>query len=869
MRKGIAIIVRECAGFPRTSEAVRLGVPTPRGALFDCRRVVLENGAGDGIPAQARALASWPDGSVKWLLLDALVAVNANATAAFRLTHTESRASLDRHGLPAVVLRTEAGRMVVDTGAAMFGVPQNGSSLLDSVLVAGVDRIGAGGIRAELTTPTGAAIAASIETAVIEEDGPLRVTIRQDGLFAGRGGKIALGFAARITFVAGSASARIEFQIANRRAARHPGGLWDLGDPGSQWIKDLSLTISPPEAATGVRWYAEEPAGAQHGDPASLTIYQDSSGGERWDSPNHLDWKGRLSVAFRGYRVQGEGGRLVASGLRATPALQVISKGGWLALAVQDFWQNFPKALRWADGVVSVGLFPGESCSLFELQGGERKRHLAFFDFGRTDEACRIPTLQNPVQVWVDPAWVAETGVLPFLAQEEQEADPRYQHYVGTLVDGPYSFLAKREIVDEYGWRNFGDLYADHEAVHHREPGCFVSHYNNQYDIVFGAAIHYLRSANPRWHELIGDAARHTIDIDLYHTDEDRPAYANGYFWHTDHYRPAATCTHRTYSGRNGGKGYGGGPSNEHNYTSGLLLYHYLSGDPEAASAVRALADWVLAMDDGSRTLLGLVDDAPTGAATQTRELGYHKPGRGAGNSINALVDAYVLTGERGYLDKAEEFVRRCIHPQDDIDALALDEPESRWSYLVFLQVLGKYLALKAELGEHDYPYCYAQDSLIHYAKWMQRCEVPYKDVLHMVEIPTETWPAHDIRKSCVFDLASHFGPPELAAAFGERAGFFFDRCLTDVLSFETAYLTRPQVIICVNGALRDHFASSPGTGAGHVRHGYRFGHPEVFVPQRLRWKATASRKGGMLLSEVRRAISGAASRFLPRGPRS
>ena len=100
--------------------------------------------------------------------------------------------------------------------------------------------------------------------------------------------------------------------------------------------------------------------------------------------------------------------------------------------------------------------------------------------------------------------------------------------------------------------------------------------------------------------------------------------------------QPAATCTHRTYSRRNARGPYGGGPSNEQNYTSGLLQYYFLSGDPEAASSIVEVANWVMAMDDGARTLLGAFVDAPTGLASKTRDNDFHKPGRGAGNSINA-----------------------------------------------------------------------------------------------------------------------------------------------------------------------------------------------------------------------------------------
>ena len=44
--------------------------------------------------------------------------------------------------------------------------------------------------------------------------------------------------------------------------------------------------------------------------------------------------------------------------------------------------------------------------------------------------------------------------------------------------------------------------------------------------------------------------------------------------------------------------------------------------------------------DDGAGTVLRHLDRGPTGLATKTRDFGYHGPGRGAGNSIEALLDA-------------------------------------------------------------------------------------------------------------------------------------------------------------------------------------------------------------------------------------
>jgi len=313
-------------------------------------------------------------------------------------------------------------------------------------------------------------------------------------------------------------------------------------------------------------------------------------------------------------------------------------------------------------------------------------------------------------------------------------------------------------------------------------------------------------------------------------------------------------CTHRTYSARNGKSGsYGGGPSNEHNYTSGLLHYFYLTGDQEAADAVLELADWVIGMDDGSRTLLGVIDEGPSGGASSTASTLYHKAGRGAGNSINALIDAYSLSNDRRYMTKGEELLQRCIHPQDDIAALRLEEPEHRWSYLVFLQVLGKYLGTKLELGEVDYMFSYARASLIHYADWMVKNEVPYKDVLYKVEIPTETWPAHDIRKCHVFHLAAKYGPPERRMVYREKAEVFFERCLSDLLSFETAYLTRPMVILTVYGAVHSYFQKYGCSDFTFESHNYNFGQPLNFRPQKARVKRQLLVKAGVIAKEAKR----------------
>ena len=225
-----------------------------------------------------------------------------------------------------------------------------------------------------------------------------------------------------------------------------------------------------------------------------------------------------------------------------------------------------------------------------------------------------------------------------------------------------------------------------------------MSHYNNQYDPVGGFLYQFWRTGDPRWWTQCLELAAHVADIDIYHTDQDKSGYNQGLFWHTCHYIDAARATHRAYPTGT----CGGGPSSEQNYTTGLMLHHLATGDPSSREAALGLAQFVLLIEDGARTVFRWLDRGDTGIASASRTPDYHGPGRAPGNSLNALVDGHRMTGERRFLDKAEQIIRRCSHPRQDIEPLELLDAENRWFYTMYLQSLGKYLDWKVELGELD-----------------------------------------------------------------------------------------------------------------------------------------------------------------------
>ena len=90
----------------------------------------------------------------------------------------------------------------------------------------------------------------------------------------------------------------------------------------------------------------------------------------------------------------------------------------------------------------------------------------------------------------------------------------------------------------------------------------------------------------------------------------------------------------------------GGGPSPDQNYTTGLMLHYFLTGDAASRETVIDSAQWVIDMDDGTKTIFRWLDRGDTGLASASGRTGYHGPGRGPANSLNALLDGHRLTGD-------------------------------------------------------------------------------------------------------------------------------------------------------------------------------------------------------------------------------
>ncbi len=682
----VPLTVEESNGYIRRSETATSGVPLPRGTVKDLSGLAILDAKGDAVPAQFEALATWPDGTVKWLLVNFVANSPANAKTQYRLTDSGKRPA----GSPPLAVSEREDAVTVETGVLRCVLNRKSFDLFQEVYLdhdrngqfsdaERVTRSEAGaGIRLldakgrEMSSRWG-----KVESFKVEAKGPVRATVAVKGALADSDGERFLNYTARLHFYAGSGFVRVFFTLENPDpTVPVPGAHWVLGRPGGRFFEDLSLLANlrfsgPIQLSVG-----DGPSDIL--DRVVLTgkggIYQDSSGGENWFHRNHMTHEGRIPLRFQGARAFLDGVEPY-SRKRPDAWLHVCDRQYGLAVAVRHFWQNFPKALSAEpDGSVRVALWPEEFAAAHELQGGEIKTHeMAFFfhtgNQGSTRSENRVATamgsLHDPLYVRAPAEWYILTGIFDDAVVYDPDRFTGYERFQqGALMAKGTNLRADQETIDEYGWRNFGDTWAKNETDQTRGPQSgrqVVNHYNLEYDLGYGMLFQSLRTMGTElsreWWDFAEAALRHESDIDVYHSASDsrnHGVYNGGKYTHTQHGVEAVDSTHRgsprlTWFGSlRWPWGAGSSPESGHFNTRGQLCYYYMTGDRRVLESALEQSELVYRK------------------VTENRFAQIDQVSREAGNNLQILTDAYLLTWDEKYREAAEK-------------VLAATAPEKQW----------------------------------------------------------------------------------------------------------------------------------------------------------------------------------------------
>ena len=314
----LILSVRNSTDVARHSAPVRSGVPFPQGVLGSSRTMRLLDSSGSEIALQTRPLGRWPDGTVKWALMDFQADVPASSEAEYTLEYG-SAVSRGTYEKPLRVSEDESG-VTVDTGRlrirwdrSEFGpfseITRVGEQYVDGsdVVVTGMD----GGEYRSTNAKT--------ESLEIEESGPVHCIVRAEGSHVSDEGGRLLRSVFRVHAYAGAGDVRVDHTFEN----------------------DNSETAFTDIASMHMRFATDGGAGENH------QIAQ-----------THDD-------------------RSVVNGQVGDARLRGHGRAGDVEVELVDFWQQYPKSLRTSAEGIEIGLCP--SIGQEDYRSGRRGRVQAVF----------------------------------------------------------------------------------------------------------------------------------------------------------------------------------------------------------------------------------------------------------------------------------------------------------------------------------------------------------------------------------------------------------------------------------------------------------------------------------------------------------
>ena len=696
-REGVTLTVREPVGLARRAEPVTSGVPLPEGAVRGATRLRLANADGRSVPCQFTVQARWPDGSVKWVLLDFQTDVSARGTVRYTLAETGGR---DPAPEGAVVARETEQGVELDNGGIRIGFRRDRRGLFHALAKDGAALLAAErAADAVLTDGAGKVWRASAPVRLeVEHRGPLRTTVRVQGRFEDESGETIhdgkVGYDLRATLRAGRNELDLDFTLRNdgwygyrnesRRRRRRP----------RQWLHIRSLRLDMPLAtgseadttfAVGGKTFALGPDGAVEGiqwyQPPTFNALGEVGIVTRFGRVNLAPHARAAGMArhHKGFYVAWtENGSLTAEPGRASgEAMLALGNGRTLRLANRDFWQNWPRGFAAAregeNGPTALsfvmlpegGRWPETleafQAGTYQFEGGRRKTASLRLSLD-ADDAEPARRLDTPLTAQAATAWYRDTGAVLPLPDEsgaaESDPDPdaearaRYErmqrakvvreagddagaHRADHRRYGKVSIPHLQELYPDMfaGWMNYGDLIWDH--------GYCSLHYDWPYSML----IHHLRLGDREFLDVAEAMVRHRYDIDQYHV-EDTAAHLGGFQRYEKgehgHLRRQAEKYDRALANWE----INAGPS--HTWNRGLLLHWALTGDPRSLDAAEQ-----------------------NGRAYRRFFYGQHKLGekeklpwrqfRVPGWAIENWLALYEYTGKPEYLDWANEIFDKSL----------------------------------------------------------------------------------------------------------------------------------------------------------------------------------------------------------------
>lgn len=564
---------------PAGAKAVSFGVPFKKGEVTPKTALELHGTSGELISSDQWTMASWPDGSIKWL---GVAAVVPGGTSEAKLIKVKKA----QESVGTVLTADEGDKYRISTGAITAIVPKSGSSVLEALYV-GDTKVG--GAADLVVSEGGRQYVSQISGVTLEQNGSVRATIKVEGKHrCAESGREWLPFILRMYFYKDSDQVKLVHSF-----------VFD-GDQDKDFISSLGLRFRVPlreemynrhvaftSEDNGV-WAepiqplhgrrvimdpkAKRPAPGQKFDPSAPRtpgIQEQQMEGKRIPNHDEFNEQGKFLIAnwakwdcYRlsqltdnsySIRKKAEPDRPwigTETGVHASGYAFIGDVSGGLGVSLKDFWQSYPSTIeiigaRSDEATLMVWLWSPESEPM-NLRHYDSVAHNLEASYEDVQEGMSTPygiAKTHTITVVPQSAYPGKAGVLAttkLLAHDPQMLPtPEYLHdaHAFGIWSLPDRSNPAREQVENkldeyisvyqeqvrkfkwYGFWNYGDFMHsmdDVRGVWRYDVGGFAWD-NTELASNMWLWYDFLRSGREDIWDMAVAMSRHTTEVDVYH----------------------------------------------------------------------------------------------------------------------------------------------------------------------------------------------------------------------------------------------------------------------------------------------------------------------------------------------------------------
>lgn len=435
------------------------GLPLPKGTVSNVRQMRAHLEDGRALTSQFDSLSRWDDGSVRWVLLSAVLPEPAGVTpvrvvvsASSTLTKSES-AKVAMRGRDGAVVRHGGVTFHVNALGLPESIITNSSGQRAVLLESGTSLV--------IDGNSISAVDAHLEEMRVEENGAVRCVLKTTGTIRVSDSQ-SFSYVVRNTFVS-SGRVTTDYTLINHQ---------------EKAISSYGVVARLP----GVERVRVDGAEHQLGE-GEASIFQHS-------------------LTYARFRLPSGGEELRRA--TAPGALELVSGGGALRAQLHEFWERFPSAIAATGDSLALWFWPDGSGPLEFYKVGRAAR--GSFTLAWDGESAGSG---EDVYVVASPAWYRDVAGFDHysLADFPIDSSRSYDQHLASLLK---KLRLQKFRVEEFGFWDFGD-----ESKGPR--GTERQWLNNEFGVAWALLFQFLRTGEREFFEDGVSFAKHFRDTDTLH----------------------------------------------------------------------------------------------------------------------------------------------------------------------------------------------------------------------------------------------------------------------------------------------------------------------------------------------------------------